>query len=148
MIVEFLCPACEAPAVVGLPFPEGRWRCPRCTEEPPEFEPGRLQEGTPISRCALCAGERFYVQRDFNQKVGCGIAGIGAVLSPFTYGISLIVCLGIDLVLYFLVKEVTVCYRCGAIYRGVPKHPDHGAFDLHVAEIVQQELKYLEPDRK
>ena len=46
--------------------------------------------------------------------------------------------------LYFLLKEVTVCYRCGAVYRGLVRHPDHKAFDLHVAGIEEEERKYLE----
>lgn len=76
------------------------------------------------------------------------MAGIGAALSPFTYGISLLVCLAVDLLLYLLTKEVTVCYRCGAIYRGVARDPRHVAFDLHVADLDREERKYLEREKR
>ena len=76
------------------------------------------------------------------------MAGLGAALSPFTYGLSLLVCLAIDLGLYYLLKEATVCYRCGAVYRGTPSDSQHEAFDLHVAAMVEEERKYLEPGSK
>jgi hypothetical protein len=120
------------------------WKCRECHREFPTFFPGRISEGEPVSRCVVCGGGRFFVQRDFNQKVGCLVVGIGAALSPFTYGISLLVCLAVDLVLYLMVKEVTLCYRCSAIYRGVARDPRHTAFDLHVADLDREERRYLE----
>ena len=143
MTVQFLCPGCEKERVQSLPIPAGTYRCPECLAELPSLPPGKLTEGGDLTRCVVCAGERFYSQRDFNQRLGCLVAGIGAALSPFTYGISLLICLAVDLGLYFLLKQVTVCYRCGAIYRSVPKNPDHGPFDLHVAEAEMQESRYL-----
>lgn len=144
MTVQFLCPGCEKSVVRSLPLEESSWRCEYCSHGFPVF-PGRESWGmSPISRCQICAGERFYLQRDFNQRLGCAVAGIGALLSPFTYGVSLVVCLALDLGLYFLLKQVTVCYRCGAIYRGVPTNAAHREFDLHVAEVEMQEGKYLE----
>jgi hypothetical protein len=127
-----------------LPLAPGPWKCPACGGEIPTYAPGRIAEGEPLSRCAVCGGERFFVQRDFNQRIGCLVVVVGAALSPFTYGISLLVCLAIDLIIYLMVREVTLCYRCSAIYRGVARDPRHGAFDLHVADLDREERKYLE----
>ena len=147
MTVQFHCPHCERLEKVPIPPSAGSWSCPGCGGEVPTFEPWNLGGGTrSFERCALCGGERFYTQRDFNQRIGCVIAGLGAALSPFTYGISLLVCLAIDLGLYYLLEEATVCYRCGAVYRGMPVDSRHKAFDLHVAAMVEEERKYLEPD--
>ena len=44
-----------------------------------------------------------------------------------------------DGLLYLLVGDVTVCYRCGAHYRGFPPHPAHQPFDLGVGERYRQE---------
>ena len=148
MTVQFLCPGCEKEAVLPLPLPPGFWKCPQCRGEFRISSPGNLAEREPVFRCAFCARERFYTQRDFNQRIGCVVAGIGAALSPFTYGISLLVCLAVDLLLYLLTKEVTVCYRCGAIYRGVARDPRHVAFDLHVADLDREERKYLEREKR
>jgi hypothetical protein len=144
MTLQFLCPGCEQVAFLPLPALPEAWQCPKCGKVLTPTPQTRLAEGVGLIRCAICAGERFYTQRDFNQRIGCLVAGIGAALSPFTYGISLLVCLAVDAGLYFLLKEATVCYRCGSIYRGVPRNPEHGAFDLHTAEKDTQEGKYLQ----
>jgi hypothetical protein len=142
--VQFLCPGCETEAVLALPAPPGPWHCPTCGKDLRLFSPGGLERGEPVSRCAICGGERFFIQRDFNQRIGCIVAAIGAALSPFTYGISLLVCLALDLVLYLLVRDATLCYRCSAIYRGVVRNPRHVAFDLHTSDLDREERKYLE----
>jgi hypothetical protein len=142
--VQFLCPGCEKAVVRPLPLDQGPWHCEHCNGDFPGFPGGGSREIIPIGRCQICSGERFYLQRDFNQRIGCVVAGIGAILSPFTYGLSLVVCLLLDLGLYFLLKQVTVCYRCGAIYRGIPTNAAHRQFDLHVAEVEMQESKYLQ----
>jgi hypothetical protein len=144
MTVQFLCPRCEQGGFLRLPVGSEAWKCPGCGSGLRSPSQDNFDSGGALKRCAICAGERFYTQRDFNQRIGCVIAGIGAALSPFTYGISLLVCLGLDLGLYFLLKQATVCYRCGSIYRGVPENPEHGPFDLHVAEIEVEESKYLQ----
>ena len=148
MTVQFHCPKCERLEKVPIPLSVGSWSCPGCREEVPTFDPWILSKERSFGRCFLCGGERFYTQRDFNQRIGCLVAGLGAALSPFTYGLSLLVCLGIDLGLYFLLKEATVCYRCGAVYRGIPIDSRHQAFDLHVAAMVEEERKYLESASK
>ena len=59
---------------------------------------------------------------------------LGAVLAPFTpYYSSLMVAALIDALLYALLPEITVCYRCHAHFRGFTRNPRHQAFDLHVA---------------
>lgn len=148
MTLQFHCPRCERLEKLPIPPSAGSWTCPGCREEVATFDPWKRLEGGSFGRCVLCGGERFYTQRDFNQRIGCLVAGLGAALSPFTYGLSLLVCLAIDLGLYFLFKDVTVCYRCGAVYRGIPIDPHHKAFDLHVAAMVEEERKHLESGSK
>jgi hypothetical protein len=48
--------------------------------------------------------------------------------------LSLVVTAAVDLVIYSLVGEVTVCYACHAVYRGFGKNPEHEAFDLKSLE--------------
>ena len=142
--IQFLCPGCEQLAYLRLQSLPETWKCQACGKSLTPIAQPKVAEGGPLSRCVICAGERFYTQRDFNQRIGCLVAGIGAALSPFTYGISLLVCLVIDGGLYFLLKQATVCYRCGSVYRGIARNPEHGAFDLHTAEVEMQESKYVE----
>jgi hypothetical protein len=70
-------------------------------------------------QCAVCSSARLYRQRDFNRFLGIVVVVVGAVLVPFTYGISLPVVFLIDLILYRRVAEMAVCYLCRAEYRGI-----------------------------
>jgi hypothetical protein len=89
-------------------------------------------EQSGIQFCAICRCRDLYIQKDFNRKIGCGIAAIGALLAPFTKLISLLVCALIDLVLYLTLPAITVCYRCHSIYRHFPKNPAHEGFNLGI----------------
>src|SRR5262245_1034847 len=105
MKVQFLCEGCEREMVIPISAAAGGSSCPACRRELSLFPADRVAEGGPLTRCVVCGGERFYTQRDFNQRLGCLIAGVGAVLSPFTYGISLLVCLAVDFGLYRMLRE-------------------------------------------
>jgi hypothetical protein len=88
-----------------------------------------------VDRCPACGGEQLYVQRDFNQKAGLLIVILGAVLAPFTpYYASLFAAALLDALLYAVLPEISVCYRCQAHFRGFLRNPKHQAFDLHLAE--------------
>lgn len=88
-----------------------------------------------VTRCAACGGEELYVQKDFNQKAGLAIVVLGALLAPFTpYYASLFAAAAVDAVLFAVLPEITVCYRCHAHYRGFLRNPRHEKYDLHRAE--------------
>ncbi len=55
-----------------------------------------------------------------------------------TWGI-LIGSAAFDGLLYLLVKDVIVCYRCQAQFRGVPARAHHQPFELTVHERYRQE---------
>lgn len=92
---------------------------------------------TAPSRCMVCGDDKFYVQKAFDQRLGCLIVAVGAVLVPWTYGLSLAVCALADLLLYRRLPPLTVCYVCKARYAGYPTHPDHAAYDLMTAQTYE-----------
>jgi hypothetical protein len=130
--IAFRCPQCGAEATAGS---EGHGQCVACgtvTELP--VSPS-LRDEHVVDRCPACAGDQLYVQRDFNQRMGLVIVVIGGALAPFTpYYSSLFVAGLVDAVLYAVLPEITICYRCQAHFRGFHRHPRHQAFDLHIAE--------------
>jgi len=130
--IAFACPTCGAETTAAL---DGRGVCPACgTPTALELSPA-LRAGRAVDRCPSCGGEQLYVQRDFNQRVGLAIVVVGALFAPFTpYYASLGIAAAVDAVLYLLLPEITVCYRCQAHFRGFPRNPKHEAFDLHIAE--------------
>lgn len=70
--------------------------------------------------CPLCQGSQFWIQKDFNQLLGCSIILAGIVLVPWTYGLSLPVVAFIDWLLYRRVPTFVVCYKCASEFRGFP----------------------------
>lgn len=85
-----------------------------------------------VRYCGICSCRELFIQKDFSRKVGCAIAALGAVLAPFTKMISLAVAAAIDLILYRVLPLITVCYRCGSIYRNLPINPAHEGFNLGI----------------
>ncbi|HXB54359.1 MAG TPA: hypothetical protein VN461_06220 [Vicinamibacteria bacterium] len=130
--IAFACPRCGGEARAG---PDGRARCSSCGAETILTTSSSLLEQGLVDRCPACGGEQLYVQRDFNQKAGLAIVGLGAALAPFTpFYSSLFVAALVDAILYMILPEISVCYRCQAHFRGFARNPKHGPFDLHVAE--------------
>ena len=94
-----------------------------------------------IDQCALCGKQLFYIQKDFNRRLGCLIIALGAVTSFVTYGISLLAAAAIDWLLYYRLPEVTVCYFCNSIYRGYVENPKHKPYDLSIGELVEGSIR-------
>ena len=99
-----------------------------------------------VERCPVCDCKHLYPQRDVNRALGCLIVTIGAILSPWTYGLSLVVLAGVDLVLYLRLKEVPVCYRCDTVYRDARPGPRQKEFDLLKHDVLKYGKTWQEVD--
>jgi predicted RNA-binding Zn-ribbon protein involved in translation (DUF1610 family) len=154
--VRYRCPKCGAQAAAPVTPPVGgaapaaisatsadivEHRCERCGDVRTLRFSESLRERGVADICALCGSEHFYVQKDFDQRIGCLVVAIGAAFVPWTYGLSLAVCALIDLVLYARLPNVAKCYVCKATYRGGVRNPAHEAFDLHRLEKYEAEAR-------
>ncbi|HEV3121754.1 MAG TPA: hypothetical protein VGY53_07620 [Isosphaeraceae bacterium] len=102
-----------------------------------------------LAACAVCATEDLYTQKDFPHILGLSIVFVGIVVSCVFWAYYMpVAALGVllataalDLVLYYAVKDVTICYRCLSQYRGEGSNPDRAfrPFDLAVGERYRQE---------
>jgi hypothetical protein len=119
------CPQCKKYAQIEL---NQALQCPHC-----QFLWARVESVDKIfESCPLCACRQFYLDKDFNQVLGCFIM-LGAIaLVPFTYGISLAVFALIDFFLRKKIKSMVVCYRCGAEFRGFTPPPHLKGFMHHI----------------
>lgn len=134
--VALACDGCGKEVRGALSWGTRALVCPRCGgSHPLQSGAGGAVSG-PVSRCLRCGLDRLYLQKDFNRRVGLWMFVIAALLSIPTWGLSLVVVTLIDLALYALLPDVTLCYGCGAQHRGFPKNRAHGPYDLHVAEAV------------
>ena len=141
MNVTFACPTCDRPARVRLAAPLA-WQCPGCDHRmqltPPD---GKLCE------CRVCGGAELYRKKDFPHGLGLTILTLACVASAFTYAwyekwLTWAILLGtaaFDGLLYLLVGDVVVCYRCNAHHRGLRPEDEHPPFDLGTAERYRQE---------
>jgi hypothetical protein len=76
-----------------------------------------------VRNCVGCGHDTLYVQKDFNRNLGVAIVVIGSLAALYFFSksqplpamLALFVSAGVDLVIYKLVGEVTVCYACHAI---------------------------------
>jgi hypothetical protein len=99
----------------------------------------KLIGGGPVDVCCRCGVADFWTHKDFPKAWGLGIVIVAAILAFWTYGISLVVAALLDAGLYAYLPWATVCYRCKTEYRGIPRDPAHGGFDLAHQEDVEAE---------
>ena len=99
--------------------------------------------------CPWCLTTDLYIQKDFPQGLGLFIVCVGFVIStvfwyyemPIGAYLVLVISILLDLVMYHLVGDVTICYRCLSQMRGAGSNPDgrYRPFDLAVGERYRQE---------
>ena len=146
MTVEFVCEKCEKDNLVDLSSHPDEAICPHCAKKSEMRLTEGMKSGGKVDRCVVCDRIRFYVQKDFNPRLGIFIFVLGVIFSYHTYLISLFVATLIDYILYKVLKTVTICYHCRAVYRGFEEDPNHRGFDHDLAlALVEQEKKQAHP---
>jgi len=103
-------------------------------------------EGVPgaagVERCAFCGNSAFFLQKDFDQRLGCLFIGISLAIALLVgwklgwiwFTPVLLATVVVDWIVAGRVRPVTICYRCDAEYREVTTNPRHHGYDPHVAE--------------
>ena len=140
MRARYYCPDCltarEFHGVESGPF-----GCARCGREAAADFAGVLAaEG--VERCAFCGGRALFLQKDFDQRLGCLLMAAALGLALFVgwrfgwiwFTPVLLASVVVDWIVAARVPPVTICYPCDAEYRDVPVHPRHRGYDPHVAE--------------
>jgi hypothetical protein len=151
MQIVVKCPKCGASLpvdpgdVVELP---GNIACGRCGREIPLTISDGIRADRAVDRCPVCEGTDFYIRKDFDPTIGLAVVIIGALISGafywfgrdlIAYGILASAAL-VDLAVYGRLKDVTVCYRCHAEFRG--RYPrTASSFDLHTADVLELEYE-------
>lgn len=145
MQLVYHCPICQSvnfEAVSGddrnLQCMSGDW-----SREIPEAD----IVGDKPNRCLCCGNPDLWRQKDFPQGLGLAMVATGATLSTIAWAYVepvlalgiLLVFAAIDMVLYFVMKDVLVCYRCKSRHRKADMDEDHPRFDLELAERYRQE---------
>lgn len=142
MTVEFVCSNCEKDILADLNKNDETIQCPHCSHKVSVSLTNSMKKGGKVDRCPICGKIRFYVQKDFNPRLGLLIFAIGVIFSYHTYGLTLLIATVIDFILYKVLKTVTICYNCRAIYRGFEEDSTHRGFDHNLAmSLVEKKEK-------
>lgn len=145
MQISYDCPKCLQPSRSEVTTTSRGVKCSSC-EWTRSIVDGDLREETPC-RCLVCGGSDLWRQKDFSQRLGVTIVALGVILSTvataymrpeLALGILMAFALA-DMVLYAVMRDCLVCYRCHARYRQVPNLEQVGTFDLEVNERYRQE---------
>ncbi len=154
MNITYACPSCEEGVRVFFDAHTTSLDCPHCQ--------GKITiaddaiEGNRVKRCLVCPSTDLFVRKDFPQRLGVGLVVVGIVGSSiawyyadviWTFGILFATAL-IDVLLYMLVGDALMCYRCQAQYRGVEEMDSHGQFDLETHERYRQLAARMESVQK
>lgn len=143
MNVRWLCPECGYWTQTDH-VKAAAWNCAHCKFAVNAVAPS---QGEALTDCRCCGNKELYVQKAFPHWLGMGILVLACVASAVTYGFYWItwtwtILIGsavVDGVLYLLMGNVTVCYRCRAQYVGFPANPEHAPFNLAIGERYRQE---------
>ena len=147
MKVRLRCPACGGTQQVGAAQTLSKTACRRCGQTIPLALTGSVREDREVDACPVCEGRDLYVRKDLNRNLGLtAVVIVGLVSAGFLWSGRDLVAYGVlgafalvDFAIYQLLKDVTVCYRCQAEFRGSYRRTAP-PFDLHTAE--QMELEY------
>ena len=138
-IVSF-CEACCASTAVDSKAAPSEVVCRRCGERRDVRLSAGITERNLVEQCALCGCGHLYIEKDFNGYVGAAIVVGAIVVSAVLWTRNLVWSLGVlaaaalvDLLVWTLSRERTVCYKCVAQYRGAATNPGHERYELGTA---------------
>lgn len=119
----------------------GSFACAKCGRTYTVNLPGAAG-ASGIERCGFCDNSAFFLQKDFDQRLGCLIMAtslaaalvVGWKVGWIWFTPVLLVSVVVDWIVATRIRPVTICYRCDAEYRDVPVNPNHKGYDPHIAE--------------
>ena len=148
MEVTVVCYQCGSALPVEVTGESLQINCGRCGQAFLLKFSESVRDDEKVDQCPVCEGGDFYLRKDFDPKMGVTVIVIAIFISGgfYYYGLDLIaygVLAGaalIDLAVYRRLKDLTVCYRCHAEFRG-DYEPLAGPFDLHTADELEPEYE-------
>jgi hypothetical protein len=148
MQVVAKCPKCDASLPVPVEATAASIRCGRCSQELRLTFSDAVRSDRGVDLCPVCEGADFYTRKDFDPTLGLTVVIVGGAISAgfYWFGRDLVAysilagAVLVDLVVYGMLKDVTVCYRCHSEFRGSYTRTAP-AFDLHTADVLEQEYE-------
>ena len=156
MELTYECPECHATGRVRAVESVEVLKCGGCGHDRPLRRDGLEPDGS-LASCLWCATDDLYIQKDFPHGLGLGIVVVGFLVSTIFWAMYmpksalavLLATAGLDMAMYYLVPDVTICYRCLSQFRGPRTNPAErfAPFDLAIGERYRQERIRIEEMR-
>jgi hypothetical protein len=145
MQLIYQCPKCDAPNIEVVSAGTSKLAC-SYQDWTREITTADIEDDRP-KRCLCCGNEDLWRQKDFPQGLGLLMVLTGGILSTIAWAYVepvwalgiLLVFAAIDMILYAVMNDVLVCYRCRARHRKANIHDDHPRFNLELNERYRQE---------
>ena len=143
--IIFQCPVCQQRCLAAPEPVDTAVRCGECQWSRDE---GKNDfSGDQLCRCRICGCQDLWRQKDFPPALGLALVATAAFLSCVAWAfyqpliaIGILMVAGlIDMILYTMMGDMLVCYRCGARHRRTEIHEEHPRFDLETAERYRQQ---------
>jgi len=150
---RFVCPQCSIKTDFDLTNRNQILKCSNCLQKFSLTGSHATKKSGVIDNCWVCGSSRFYLQKDIKPVLGFVIVGVTILISSIVLIITrntifsfLVLAMAaiVDLVLYKILPDVTICYSCETEYRKLVNNPAHIAFDLHISESYRG---YFKPKR-
>lgn len=135
MSVQITCPSCGSSIEIHPDHNAHKVDCGVCKHVmdvnfTPEHEAGVLKE------CPVCTRQDFYKQKDFNRIIGVILFIIAAILSIWTYGMSLVALYLVDLFLFRKLALVAICYKCKTNFRNLTNMDEIRDYDHEMNDRI------------
>lgn len=135
MSVQITCPKCTSSVEIHPDHEAHKAECSVCQHSidvkfNSEHEHGILKE------CPVCSRQDFYKQKDFNRKIGVVLFVIAAILSIWTYGMSLVALYLVDLFLFKKLALVAICYKCQTNFRNLTNMAEIRDYDHEMNDRI------------
>jgi hypothetical protein len=150
MRILYLCPNCQQTNRLTVTETSEKLSCSDCSwTRPLPADP--LQRVHP-EQCLVCGCRDLWRQKDFPQRLGVAMVAAGGILSTIAYyyhyhlwalGILMVFAL-IDMILFAVMPDVLVCYRCSSRYRNFDPAGGTPYFNLETNERYRQEAIRLQ----
>lgn len=135
MEIQITCKECGSSVDVAPTMDADKAHCDVCGHDTPvKFTAAHMEDK--LLECPVCERQDFYKQKDFNRKIGVALFVIAAILSIWTYGLSLVALYLVDLFLFRRLAMVAICYKCQTNFRSIANMQDIRDFDHEMNDRI------------
>lgn len=147
MRVIYNCPSCQHPNQETVSETTDKLNCSACSWS--RSIPAGTEHHTHPATCLACGCGDIWRRKNFPQQLGVAIVVLAAIVSTVFWAKhepvwaigTLMAAAAFDMLLFAVMPDVLVCYRCGARYLRFDPAGETPFFNLETAERHRQEQR-------